>query len=141
MSNALDDIRDLLRSTDEVKAVLEATLIPSSSNSEPEGHEAAGNRRILAVISHKDDWDLIEEGWYVVNSLEYKNLDVLYLICEQCLRLQTQVYWQCKARGDWYPARSAYLWQFCDCDEPNEEKYAGTWQRFDPAPNRILALW
>ena len=62
MSNALADIRELLRSTDEVKAVLEANLIPNSSDTEPD--EDAGNKRILAVISHKDDWDLIEEGWY-----------------------------------------------------------------------------
>jgi phosphatidylinositol-bisphosphatase len=62
MSNALADIRELLRSTDEVKAVLEATLIPNPSDAEPD--EDAGNKRILAVISHKDDWDLIEEGWY-----------------------------------------------------------------------------
>ncbi|KAJ3544105.1 hypothetical protein NMY22_g2904 [Coprinellus aureogranulatus] len=62
MSNALGDIREILRSTDEVRAVLEVTVIPSSSDSEPGLDEDAGNRRILAVISHKDDWDLIEEG-------------------------------------------------------------------------------
>ncbi|KAF6751635.1 DNase I-like protein [Ephemerocybe angulata] len=61
MSSALDDVRELLRSTDEVKAILEVTSIPSSSDSEPTGEEIA-NRRILAVVSHKDDWDLIEEG-------------------------------------------------------------------------------
>ena len=62
MSHVLGDIRELLRSTDEVKAVLEATLIPNPSDAEPD--EDVGNKRILAVISHKDDWDLIEEGWY-----------------------------------------------------------------------------
>ena len=69
MSHALDDIRELLRSSDEVKAVLEATVIPNSNGSEPPRAppEVAEDRRILAVVSHKDDWDLIEEGWYVTD--------------------------------------------------------------------------
>ncbi|KAJ2922908.1 hypothetical protein H1R20_g14166, partial [Candolleomyces eurysporus] len=64
MSHALDDIRELLRSSDEVKAVLEATVIPNSNGSEPPLAlpEVAEDRRILAVVSHKDDWDLVEEG-------------------------------------------------------------------------------
>jgi phosphatidylinositol-bisphosphatase len=67
MSHALDDVRELLRSSDEVKAILEATVIPNSNGSEPPRAppEVAEDRRILAVVSHKDDWDLIEEGWYV----------------------------------------------------------------------------
>lgn len=67
MSHAIDDIRELLRSSDEVKVVLEATVIPNSNGSEPPSapQEIAEDRRILAVVSHKDDWDLIEEGWYV----------------------------------------------------------------------------
>jgi phosphatidylinositol-bisphosphatase len=51
--------RDLLRSADEAKVILEAALVTTSENlEEPQ------NRRILAVVSHKDDWDLTEEGRY-----------------------------------------------------------------------------
>lgn len=67
MSTALNDVRELLRSTDEVRAVLEVTSIPSSTDAEPtSGQQDAASKRILAVISHKDDWDLTEEGWYVL---------------------------------------------------------------------------
>ena len=70
MTHALDDVRELLRSSDEVKAILEATVIPNSNGSEPPRAppEVAEDRRILAVIAHKDDWDLVEEGWYVADS-------------------------------------------------------------------------
>lgn len=55
---AIPQIQNLLRSTEEVKGVLETTLITST-----ESTQDAQNKRVLAVISHKDDWDLTEEGW------------------------------------------------------------------------------
>ncbi|TFK29490.1 DNase I-like protein [Coprinopsis marcescibilis] len=64
MSVWIDQVRDILRSTDEVKVVLEAVFIPSSAPnaSTPDPRLDGQNKRILAVISHKDDWDLSEEG-------------------------------------------------------------------------------
>ncbi|KAF8961879.1 DNase I-like protein [Flammula alnicola] len=53
---AITLLRDLLRSPDEATVVLEATLVTTSENQD------AHNRRVLAVVSHKDDWDLTEEG-------------------------------------------------------------------------------
>jgi hypothetical protein len=61
MSDAIESVRQIIRSSDELKTVLEATLI--SGDSEPAPSEAAESKRILAVVAHKDDWDLIEEGW------------------------------------------------------------------------------
>lgn len=46
-------IQNLLRSPDEVKVALEVTTAEA---------DLRRDRRILAVISHKDDWDLTEEG-------------------------------------------------------------------------------
>lgn len=60
MASAPDSqIQTLLRSPDEVKAVLEVTL---STIAESDPRRDLQNRRILAVVSHKDDWDLTEEG-------------------------------------------------------------------------------
>ncbi|KAF8909683.1 Endonuclease/exonuclease/phosphatase [Gymnopilus junonius] len=55
---ALALIQNILRSPDEVKAVLEAALVDPSGTS---GNDAQ-SRRVLAVVSHRDDWDLTEEG-------------------------------------------------------------------------------
>jgi len=52
-------IQNLLRSPDEVKVVLEATFVTTT---EADSRRDLRNRRILAVVSHKDDWDLTEEG-------------------------------------------------------------------------------
>jgi phosphatidylinositol-bisphosphatase len=57
---AISLVSDLLRSPDEAKVVLEATLFTASETSQD-----LQNRRVLAVISHKDDWDLTEEGRYM----------------------------------------------------------------------------
>jgi len=65
---AMDLVQDLLKSPDEVKAILEVTqFLASTTNDEPapDARRDAHNRRVLAIISHKDDWDLTEEGWYV----------------------------------------------------------------------------
>ncbi|PPQ69978.1 hypothetical protein CVT25_001530 [Psilocybe cyanescens] len=53
----LNQVQNLLRSTDQVKVVLDATLVTTS-----ESAQDAQSRRVLAVISHKDDWNLTEEG-------------------------------------------------------------------------------
>jgi len=57
---AISLVSDLLRSPDNAKVVLEATLVTASETSQD-----LQNRRVLAVISHRDDWDLTEEGWYI----------------------------------------------------------------------------
>lgn len=56
---ALNQIQSLLKSPDEVKVVLEATFVITP---ESDSQRDLQNRRILAVLSHKDDWDLTEEG-------------------------------------------------------------------------------
>ncbi|KIM41337.1 hypothetical protein M413DRAFT_146739 [Hebeloma cylindrosporum] len=63
---AISLVSDLLRSPDVAKVVLEATLVTASETSQD-----LQNRRVLAVISHKDDWDLTEEGSLFV--CKYKN--------------------------------------------------------------------
>jgi len=57
---AISLVSDLLRFPDEAKVVLEATLITTS-----ETNQDLQSRRVLAVVSHKDDWDLTEEGRYI----------------------------------------------------------------------------
>jgi phosphatidylinositol-bisphosphatase len=57
---AISLVSDLLRSPDEVKVVLEATLVTTS-----DANQDLQNRRVLAVVSHKEDWDLTEEGRYI----------------------------------------------------------------------------
>ncbi|KDR77003.1 hypothetical protein GALMADRAFT_246188 [Galerina marginata CBS 339.88] len=54
---AITQLQDFLKPPDEAKVVLEATLVTSS-----ESNQDVQNRRVLAVVSHKDDWDLTEEG-------------------------------------------------------------------------------
>ena len=54
---SLSLLQDLLRLPDEAKVVLEAAVVTTSENQDPH------NRRILAIVSHKEDWDLTEEGW------------------------------------------------------------------------------
>lgn len=56
----VNQVQNLLRSTDAVKVVLDVTLVTNS-----ESAQDVQNRRVLAVISHKDDWNLSEEGWCV----------------------------------------------------------------------------
>ncbi|KJA23929.1 hypothetical protein HYPSUDRAFT_136984 [Hypholoma sublateritium FD-334 SS-4] len=53
---SLSLLQDLLRLPDEARVVLEAAVVTTSENQDPH------NRRILAVVSHKEDWDLTEEG-------------------------------------------------------------------------------
>jgi len=55
---AIYQLRDLLRPPDDVKFVLEATLVTSSDS-----NQDTRNRRLLAAVAHKDDWNLTEEGW------------------------------------------------------------------------------
>jgi len=54
---------DLLRSQDEAKAVLEVVLITRDDDASPSTDTR--NRRVLGIVSHKEDWDLTEEGGYV----------------------------------------------------------------------------
>ncbi|KAF8152980.1 DNase I-like protein [Crassisporium funariophilum] len=60
-------IQNILRSPDDVKVVLEATLVDTATtrdniNTPHDPRRDLQNRRVLAVVSHKDDWDLTEEG-------------------------------------------------------------------------------
>lgn len=66
---AEDAVRALLRASEEVKVVLETVSVPSSSTtattgetSEEHGAQDLHNRRVLVVVSHKDDWKDTEEG-------------------------------------------------------------------------------
>ena len=53
------NLPSLLKFPDDVKVVLEATFVTTV---ESESRRDLQNRRILAVVSHKDEWDLTEEG-------------------------------------------------------------------------------
>ncbi|PPR03410.1 hypothetical protein CVT24_012705 [Panaeolus cyanescens] len=57
-------INELLRSSDELKAVLEATyVVPGAGTAEAQdARNNMKNRRVLAVVAHKDEWDMTEEG-------------------------------------------------------------------------------
>ena len=48
--------KELIRSSDELQVVLDVTQLSPESNS------AETHKRVLLVVSHKDDWDLTEEG-------------------------------------------------------------------------------
>ena len=54
------NLPSLLRFPDEVKVVLEATFVTTAVESE--SRRDLQNKRILAIVSHKDEWDLTEEG-------------------------------------------------------------------------------
>ena len=58
MASALN-LTSLLRSPDDVKVVLEATFVTTAESG---SRRDLQNRRILAIVSHKDEWDLTEEG-------------------------------------------------------------------------------
>ena len=63
MAFALNPL-SLFRSPHDVKAVLEATFVTtveSESRRDPQNRDPQ-NRRLLAIISHKDEWALTEEG-------------------------------------------------------------------------------
>ena len=53
-------IQNLLRSPDEVKVTLETTFVTTIDSDSP--RDLQQNRRILAVVSHIDEWNLTEEG-------------------------------------------------------------------------------
>lgn len=80
-------LNDILRPSDEVKVVLEAVLAQPSSGTNlhaPGVHDPrhnVQNRCVLAVISHKDDWDLTEEGRWVMISLSYFRQKASRLMC------------------------------------------------------------
>lgn len=59
MASALNSPSLLIRSPDDVKVVLEATFVTTPDS---ESRRDLQNRRILAIVSHKDEWDLTEEG-------------------------------------------------------------------------------
>jgi phosphatidylinositol-bisphosphatase len=52
------NLPSLLRFPDDVKVVLEAFV----TTVESESRRDLQNKRILAIVSHKDEWDLTEEG-------------------------------------------------------------------------------
>ncbi|KAF9531074.1 Endonuclease/exonuclease/phosphatase [Crepidotus variabilis] len=54
---------EFIRSSDELRAVLEVTQIVNKSlDSSPQTSPETRDRCVLLVVSHKDDWDLTEEG-------------------------------------------------------------------------------
>jgi hypothetical protein len=53
------NLPNLFKFPDDVKVVLEATFVTTV---ESESRRDLQNRRILAIVSHKDEWDLTEEG-------------------------------------------------------------------------------
>ena len=59
MASALNPPDLLVRGPYVVKVVLDATFVTTV---ESESRRDPQNRRILAIVSHKDEWDLTEEG-------------------------------------------------------------------------------
>lgn len=53
-----ESVRSLLRSSEELKVTLEAAFVPNPEDF----RDTFQNRRILAVVTHRDDWNLTEEG-------------------------------------------------------------------------------
>jgi phosphatidylinositol-bisphosphatase len=53
------NLPSVLRFPDDIKVVLEATFVRTV---ESESRRDLQNKRILAIVSHKDEWDLTEEG-------------------------------------------------------------------------------
>lgn len=65
MNSFYDFISSSLRSTEDLLVIVDAHAISSSSPDFSPDMEAAENwhsRRVLAVVSHKDEWALAEEG-------------------------------------------------------------------------------
>ena len=58
---AVSLVRNLLIYPDQVNEVLEASQITDGTTGQCP--PPAPLRRVLAVISHKDDWNPTEEGW------------------------------------------------------------------------------
>ncbi|KAL1692679.1 hypothetical protein GGG16DRAFT_50999 [Schizophyllum commune] len=64
MSNLQDNVRSILRPSEEVRAVLEITEIPDSEvgSSVTRAVDDPTNRRIVAVVAHKENGLSVEEG-------------------------------------------------------------------------------
>ena len=64
MSNLQDHVRSLLRPSEEVRAVLEITEIPDSEvgSSVTQAVDDPRNRRVVAVVAHKENGLSVEEG-------------------------------------------------------------------------------
>jgi hypothetical protein len=66
-----DLVASFLSPSEHVKAVLETLVAPEPGSATPDGADIIDPRfsvqdtRILAVVSHIDEWSLSEEGWYV----------------------------------------------------------------------------
>jgi hypothetical protein len=61
-------VRSYLRSSEEVRVILEATVLQSesaASGADGNGERNALNRRILVVVAHRDEEDGREQGRYV----------------------------------------------------------------------------
>jgi phosphatidylinositol-bisphosphatase len=66
-----DLVASFLSPSERVKAVLETLIPPEPGSAMVDGADVIDPRfsvqdtRILAVVSHVDEWNLTEEGWYV----------------------------------------------------------------------------
>ena len=66
-----DLVASFLSPSEQVKVVLETLVSHEPNSATPESAEPIDPRysvqdtRILAVVSHIDEWNLSEEGWYV----------------------------------------------------------------------------
>lgn len=70
---AIEDlVAGFLSPSEHLKAVLETLVAPEPGSATPDGADIIDPRfsvqdtRILAVVSHTDEWNLSEEGWYVL---------------------------------------------------------------------------
>lgn len=70
MSSSYNSISSSLRSTETLLAAVDALAVLGASAGSAEAPDNWHNRRVLAVVSHKDDWALTEEGAYVAPFLQ-----------------------------------------------------------------------
>lgn len=80
MSSIRSLLDSSLSSTETVLSFVETLSITNSPSIPPQNLEAPENwhdRRVLAAVSHKDDWALTEEGAYVLSNF----IGLLWLIC------------------------------------------------------------
>ncbi len=66
-----DLVASFLSPSEHVKVVLETLVSPEPGSATLDGADVIDPRfsvqdtRILAIVSHIDEWNLTEEGWYV----------------------------------------------------------------------------
>ena len=70
MTDIASAVRAILCPTEELIVAFEAVLLSADPSEHGDDLEDAENTRVLAVVSHTDDWNSRKEGRYVISSHE-----------------------------------------------------------------------